>query len=178
MTVNFFKKPAPVPEPVAAPASKPKSLKGKVATASAPVEQAVHKPQIKAKASPDQVLIDEAVRIDFELKASEAYEKIKRLDEIKKVLQSIAATQPTGEEAILTGTEGEITLSACANKTDISDKDGLIGALGQDVFNVISAPNLTDCKKYLSENELLKFIHVTAGSRRLKTIKKFDSKSV
>lgn len=138
-------------------------------------QQAQHKPKVSSKSlTTEQVLIDEAVQIDAELKASEAYEKLKRLDELKKQLQSIAQTFPAGEEAILTGSIGEVVMSPAKKNVELSDKDGLIEKIGQEAFNQIAKPTMTDIKKYLSEIEIAKVTNTTTGSRTLKTIRKYE----
>ncbi len=123
----------------------------------------------------DKVWVDELVQIDGELKDLEVLGKIERRDELKNLLQSVAKELPADQEATLKGTVGEVTFSKCRKETSISDKEGLISALGQDTFNLLASVSLTDLKKYLSENEIAPLVASTNGSRTLKTVKCYDS---
>lgn len=131
----------------------------------------------KAKTSvltQEQMLVDELVMIDLKLKAIDAKTMLERVDAIKKVLQSIAKELPSNEEAIFKGTLGEATFSPCRKDTVVVDKNGLVLALGQEMFNKIATVSLTDLKKYLSENEIVPLVTTGFGSRSLKTVKSYD----
>ena len=100
-----------------------------------------------------------------------------KFEKAKKELASIANDDdrfPDKETAVvLSGNSGEIEFSPASNSREISDKNGLIGALkaklGYDGLIALIKVTLGDMDKYLSEAESAAFIKSVFGSRSLKS---------
>lgn len=132
-----------------------------------------HKPKMVAEVSEEMALVDELVELDAFMTANAIAQKVKRIDAIKKVLQSIAKDMPEGVEAVIAGSVGEAIFSPCKVMTTISDKSALRDALSEEVYFELSNVTLTDAKKYLSEIELEKLSTKSYGSRTLNTVKPY-----
>jgi hypothetical protein len=118
-------------------------------------------------------MVDEYTYIQAEINKHDMAPLIKRQDELKKKLQSIAKADhfEGNKPVLLYGTHGNyLKFSEKNNKTEISDKNGLILAVGQDTFNMMANLTLTDAKKLLSENELAQYTTTVEGSRTLKDV--------
>jgi hypothetical protein len=135
--------------------------------------QHTHKPKIQASLTEVEVLVDELTMIDAKLKSMEVDVMQKRVDEIKNRLQSVAADMPPEQEAVIKGSIGEVTFSPCRRETTITNKAGIAEKVGAEAFLAMAKVNLTDAKKYLSENELAAFTETGYGSRTLKVVKSF-----
>ena len=141
----------------------------------APVETSkqVVTPKVKGGVvTEDQALINEAAQINARLEELEVPAMQKRLDEIKKVFQAKGKELPQDEEAVFVGTEGRLVFSKARVELEITDRNAMIKALGQKVFNEIAKVTLTDMKKYLSEGEIFAFAQQVYGSRSIKVIEK------
>lgn len=132
-----------------------------------------HTPKAKASqvVSEAQAMVDEAVQIHKKLEELEVPAMQKRLDEIKKHFSGIAKSMPQDEVAIFKGTEGELEFTKASQEIEITNKDGLIKALGKDVFKEIAKVSVTDMRKYLAQNEIDQFTTKVPGSRRLASIR-------
>lgn len=119
----------------------------------------------------EQKLIDELVELAEVIKPLES--KMKRYDEIKKLLQSIAKTFPPEQEAVLSGTIGEATLSKCRTETTITNMQAIHDQLGDEAFMALVKISITDLKAYLSEIEIAKVTEKSLGPRSLKAVKRF-----
>lgn len=178
MAVNFTVKPgAKKAEPKAPPAppvtmgAGPLSVGGKQVGEVSDMAVAVqeHKPKFKS-VTEEQLKVDEMVIIDQKMKALEVPEMQKRYDELKKELAATAKTLDPTKPATFVGTEGQIEFSPAREESKVKDKEALIAALGQEVFNQIATVSITDLKKYLSEHELIQLVEKVYGSRTLKSV--------
>ncbi len=135
-----------------------------------------HTPKAKASqvVSEAQAMVNEAVQIHKRLEELEVPAMQKRLDEIKKHFSGIAKSMPQDEVAVFKGTEGELEFTKASQEIEITDKDGLIKALGKDVFKEIAKVSVTDMRKYLAQNEIDQYTAKVYGSRRLASIRKTD----
>lgn len=132
-----------------------------------PEQAQVHKPLLAS--TDEQLKVDEIIQIDQKLAEEEVLHMLERREELRKQLQSIANEKgEPHEEVTLVGTTGTVKFSKCTNKTEISDKNGLIQAMGPEVFMKLATVTATQAKKYLSEIELEKFVTVVPGSRTFK----------
>lgn len=139
------------------------------------------KPKAKAKPKAEAiVLAEELIDLDYRLKQAEAYQMLKRVEELKKRLQSIAQESgaPTDQQYVFDTDDGQVVFSPCRMETRLTDRPGLIKALGQETFNEVAKFTITDARRYLSDNELAKVSVVEPGSRTLKTITKKGEPSV
>ena len=117
-----------------------------------------------------QTLAEELILLQRKLLAAEVPEITKRMDTIKKELQSIAAAAISPYDVwVIDCDTGKVQLSACKHMTAIADKDGVLkyieDKVGKDALASVIQINLTDLKKVLSENEIAKFVTDTPGSR-------------
>lgn len=115
-------------------------------------------------------LASELITLDSHLKESEAYEAIKRVDEIKKALSAAAAEYAPEQEVVFNGENGHVVYSPARVETKISDKAQVVKMLGSDVYLEASTITLTALKKYLSDLELQKVTTTGFGSRTLKAV--------
>lgn len=119
--------------------------------------------------------IDELVVLDIEVAAMKpTLDKHKKLKEELASLANDDTVFPDKSGIIvLTGFKGEIEYSPAANAREITDKNGLIGAIktkvGYDALVEIIKIGLGDVDKYLSTSESVKFIKETFGSRSMKS---------
>jgi hypothetical protein len=129
----------------------------------------------KAKAKPEAiVLAEELIDLDYRLKQAEAYQMLKRVEELKKRLQSIAQESgaPAEQQYVFDTEEGQVVFSPCRMETTITNKASMITIMGQQTFNEVAKVTLTDARKYLSENELATVSVTEPGGRTLKAIMK------
>ena len=142
-------------------------------TAAKPKAAVTHTPKAKASqvVSEAQAMVDEAVQIHQRLEELEVPAMQKRLDEIKKHFSGIAKSMPFDEVAVFKGTKGEMEFTKASMEVEITDKPGLVKALGKDVFMEIAKVGVTDMKKYLAQNEIDQFTTKVPGSRRLASIR-------
>lgn len=138
-----------------------------------PKAAVTHTPKAKASqvVSEAQAMVNEAVQIHKKLEELEVPAMQKRLDEIKKHFSGIAKSMPQDEVAVFKGTEGELEFTKASQEIEITDKDGLIKALGKEVFKEISKVSVTDMRKYLAQNEIDQYTSKVNGSRRLASIR-------
>lgn len=115
-------------------------------------------------------MVIELVDLDGRMKDAGAYEMVKRIDELKKTLQSIAKDADPVQPVTFTCPSGVVVFGECRHETKISDKPMLIKLMGTAEYIEASSITLGDAKKYLSENELAKVVTVGYGSRTLKSI--------
>jgi hypothetical protein len=118
-------------------------------------------------------LVDEYVEIQRELNKVDVTPLLKRQEELKKKLQLIAKSDhfPSNKSVQLWGThQNYVEFSPQVNSTKIVDKNGLIAAVGQEIFNVVASITLTEAKKLLSENELSHFTATVPGARTMKAV--------
>lgn len=123
--------------------------------------------------------VDELVTITAELQKFSA--KIKRAEELKKLLASVAASDRFDKEqaAVLRGDLGVVEFSAPGNSREITDKNGLIGVLREKLgyeglVKEVLKIGLGDADKYLTEVERKPFITVGKGPRSVKSIRLKD----
>lgn len=165
--------------PPAKPASplKKASTKAAAPAATAVVQEAkaevktTAKPKVAGKAviTDEMKLVDELVLLDQWMTQNEVEAKTKRVGELKKLLQSIAADMPPTVEAVLTGMTGVVTFSPAKVMTNFTGTQAdLKAALTPEVYEQLASVTLTDAKKYLSEIELDKLTVKEYGSRVLK----------
>jgi hypothetical protein len=143
-------------------------------SAKAVTKTAAPKTKVTAKAvvTDEMKLVDELVSLDHWMTEHEVESKVKRMGEVKKLLQSIAADMPPTVEAVLEGMTGEVTFSPAKVMTSFTaTQEQLKEALTPEVYDQIATVTLTDAKKYLSEIELDKLTTKEYGSRTLKACK-------
>lgn len=133
----------------------------------------VHKPTFK-KATEQQLKVDELVQIDQKMKELNVDLMVKRREELRKELQSIAQLADPEEEVKLEGMEGYVLFSKASVKLEFQDQNALVEKLTPGVFNLIAKVSVTDAKKYLSENEIANIAAKSFGSRTLKAVMKND----
>lgn len=129
----------------------------------------VHKPKFKALTE-EQVLVDEMVQLKQKMDELEVPAMEARYDECKTKLAAFAKTADPESEKVFVGSLGEVHYSACRVETKVVDKEGLVSAMTQEVFNQVATVKLTDLKKYLSPVEYEKLIERVYGSRTCKAV--------
>lgn len=139
----------------------------------------VQKPKAKksvTKSTPQalsetEVLVNELVHLEEQMKALEVAKMQARHDELKKRLQSIANENFEADvEAVLEGTNGKVIFSPRRTTTSIVDREQMIKLLSPKTFMELANVSLTDLKKYLSENEIESFVGKSFGARTLKAV--------
>lgn len=120
-----------------------------------------------------QTLVNEMVQLEQEFVANDIPDKMKRFEEIKKHLAAIAKDMNADEVAVLKSTLGEVEFSKPSMTTEITDKNALITALGQETFNAVAKVGITEARKYLSEIELAPLSQKVAGPRKLNGVKPY-----
>jgi hypothetical protein len=98
---------------------------------------------------------------------------LKEQESVKKQLQLIAKSDnyPDEKPVRLCGTEGNyVEFTPKRNQTEITDKPGLINAMGQSTWNSLATITLEGAKQVLAESTLLKFTSKVPGSRLMKQI--------
>lgn len=127
---------------------------------------------VKAK-SQTQAITEELIIIHQRLMASEAFEAIKRLEELKKMLHEV--TKESGADPykpyVFKCDFGEVEFGPCTKSVEITDKPKMISLLGEDVFKAIAKVGVTDMKKYLSESEIETLSEKVPGSRSMKAVR-------
>lgn len=124
----------------------------------------------------DKIVEEVDIIIALDAKIEPVRPFIKQFEAHKKVVQSIAAGPEFSPDqtVVLHGSIGVVEFSSATSTLEISDKNGLIGALkakiGYPALLELLNINLTDVKKYLSESELMEFYTPAKGARRLKSI--------
>jgi hypothetical protein len=141
------------------------------AVAQSPITHLIHKPVIKQVASEESILVDELIGLSTFLIESDVAKKLKRVEELKKSLQSIAIDMPADKEAVFKSESGEVIFGPRSTKTTITDKDGLRKKLGEATYFELASVGLTEVKKYLSEIEMEIYSTKEYGSRSLKSCK-------
>lgn len=140
--------------------------------------QSIAKPLTKNKVEAKTEVVvqaEELIDLHKRLTESGAFDMLKRIEEIKKILQGYIKDQ--GDSASPTiafhfETEmGTITFSPCRKETEITDKEKLIGMLTPEVFVQVAKVTMTDAKKYLSESELAQICETSYGSRTMASVK-------
>lgn len=133
----------------------------------------VQAPAAKKLAVTDQQLkVDELIQIETFLQEHEIDLMMKRREEIRKVLQSIANESDPSEDVQLDGTLGHALFAKASQVVSIVDKEGIIEAITPEIFMQLAKVTVTDLKKYLSEIELDKYTKKTMGSRVFKGVTK------
>lgn len=122
--------------------------------------------------SPATVAAEEMLHIYQRLLADDAFVMMKKYEELKKSLQSIAADSgaSTTEPYVFKTDFGTITFSPTASVTKITDKAKMIELLGDEVFAKVATVTLGDLGKYLSANELEQITEKIDGSRKLVSV--------
>jgi hypothetical protein len=118
-------------------------------------------------------LVDEYTTLQALIDAADVTHLIKKQDEIKKQLQSIAKSDqfPSHKPVQLWGThENYVQFSEQKNMQKITDKPGLIDAIGMAKYMANTEITLANAKKLLSENELAKFTATSPGPRTLSAV--------
>lgn len=160
-------------EPAKKAVPKPKAM-GQAHIGTAQV--AVHVPKMLVEQTNEQMLADELITLDTKLKEWGVPEVAKRVDTIKKELQSIAKPMPPDEAVVWEGQLGVVQLTACAQATQVKDVTGLLNFVkdkcGEDAAASLVKISLTDLKKVLSENEMAAYIEVVPGARTCKIVPK------
>ena len=130
-----------------------------------------HKGVAKVQVSNEiTAMVNELVQLDTHMKSVQAYDTIKRIDEIKKLLSAAAKDMPPEVQAVFEGDDGTIVFSEARVESKITDKPGLIKLMGSDVYMQAASITLGEAKKYLSELELQKVTTTGFGSRTLKAV--------
>ena len=118
-------------------------------------------------------MVDEYTALQAQIDAADVSHLIKKQDELKKQLQSIAKSDqfPSHKPVQLWGThENYVQFSEQKNMQKITDKPGLIDAIGMAKYMANTEITLANAKKLLSENELGKFTTNTPGPRTLNAV--------
>lgn len=129
---------------------------------------------VTKKASTTSLLVGELVTLYSELAEAKVFEKVKRLDELKKYIQQTikdGAFDPA-LPVVLKSEAGEAEFGACSNTTVISDMSKVVEMLGLEVFKKLAKVNIGDLQKYLSGEEIASFSEKAYGSRSLKAVRK------
>ena len=98
---------------------------------------------------------------------------MKEAEELKKKLQEYARMDqyPSDNKIQFHGSHGNfVEFSAQANSTKITDKVGLIGAIGPEKYMNYADITLGNAKKLLTESELEKFTSTVPGARTIKKV--------
>lgn len=173
-----------------------KSVFAEIPTSSTQLEQPEAKPQHKPKLSmttkmlvqpkavtkavattlePEEQLVEEFIQIWTRLEAFGAMQMQKRLEEIKKQLQSIANEKgsddeeftfkaPSGSMVFAKRTINKVVKSAAELVEHLNEKFDL-----EQAFSVVKI-GMTELKKLLSENEIEQYVDSVPGSRSLKSV--------
>jgi acyl-CoA-binding protein len=118
-------------------------------------------------------MVDEYTALQSQIDAADVSHLIKKQDELKKQLQSIAKSDqfPAHKPVQLWGThENYVQFSEQKSMQKITDKPGLIDAIGMAKYMANTEITLANAKKLLSENELGKFTTNTPGPRTLNAV--------
>jgi hypothetical protein len=118
-------------------------------------------------------VVDRYTEIQKMLEHMGAGKLIEEHEALKKSLQSIAKSDQYADDkrVQLHGTHNNyVEFSAKTNKTEITDKPGLINCMGQTTFNELAAVTLTNAKKVIPEAKLSQFTTILPGSRTLKHV--------
>jgi hypothetical protein len=118
-------------------------------------------------------LVDRFTQIQLLLEQMGADKLVEEHAELKKSLQSIAKSDQYADDkrVQLHGTHNNyVEFSAKSNKTEITDKPGLINCMGQTMFNEVATVTLGNAKKVVPEAKLSQFTTIVPGSRNLKHI--------
>jgi hypothetical protein len=107
----------------------------------------------------------------FEVKAL-----VKRMDEIRKVLQTVANDTMDGKKpAVFACPEGEVEFSPRQTATEVPDPLGLVQNLltkfGPEATASVVDIAITPLRKLLSELELKAFVHEVPGGRIIKSVR-------
>jgi len=124
----------------------------------------------------EQKMVDDFAAAGAELAPHK--ELIKRYESLKKKVGAIAGDENRYPDAdapvLLRGKSGIVEYSARDEAREISDKQGVVGALkaklGYDGLLEIVNVNLGDIDKYLSAAESSKYIDEVPGSRKLAAV--------
>jgi hypothetical protein len=124
-----------------------------------------------------QLLAGELISLDRKLVDADVPEILKRIEVIKKELQSIAKDAVAPDLGwVIEAPNGVVTVSKCAEKIEIKDLDGLIqyieSKLGHNAVLAVLSAQLTSLRKILGENEIHKFSETVPGARTIKVAHK------
>jgi hypothetical protein len=177
--------------PPAPPPAAPKA-KAKAKVKAAPVETAVTPleaaqalieahpvlsiPPVDAHAlTPVEALTQEFVGLYRRYVEHDMKDIVKRMDEIKKDLQTVANEEMDAKKpATFSCKEGTMTFSERGKAYDVEDPMALVTALndkfGPEVAFSVVAIALTPLRKILSEQELKKYLKESPGARTLKLV--------
>lgn len=152
------------PKPKAATAKAPAATEhyteSEVSTT--PKTGAVITPEMKEKAA-------RLVDIQAQLKSMGANALLAEYEEVKKELAAEVAVLPTTKAINIPTPDGSIVkFSAPRNSTEIVDKEGVRGLLGEEVFNSIYKLGLTDVRKYATDLAIAEFTESKIGARTMK----------
>jgi hypothetical protein len=136
--------------------------------------------ELKVKLAPTKVkqktaaeaLAEELIVLHQQLVATDGFAMFKRYEELKKQLQSIAndSGAPKDKPFVFSTDIGSVIFKECRTETTITDKQFILKQLGMDTFLNVAKVNLTDAKKYLSDNELAQCTEKGFGSRVLQSV--------
>lgn len=132
------------------------------------------KPPQSVLTQDEMKMVDELAQISAEIEAVKP--KLKRYEELKQTLQSVADAKFDQElPAVLKGEIGVAEYSAKGNSRSIKDMNEAIGALkaklGYDKLIELIKINLGDLDKYLTKEETAPLIQTGKGSRSLKSVR-------
>lgn len=109
------------------------------------------------------------VDIQIQLKSMGANQLLDEFDSIKKELAAEVAVMPTTKAISIPTPDGSIVkFSDPKNSTEIVDKEGVRGVLGEEVFQQIYKLGLTDVRKYATDLAISEFTENKLGSRTMK----------
>jgi len=146
------------------------------------VAQVATKAKTKSILTSDEMAaVDEIATLDAQL--AEVAPLIKRKDELKKFLQSVAEddTRFSGTQPVtLKGSTGVVEFGPRKTSREVTDLHGLIGKMKtlvggyENLLDFIKIP-LSAVDKYMSEAEQKAFIGNVEGARSLKSIRSKDA---
>lgn len=119
-----------------------------------------------------EALAEEMINLHQTMTLAGAFVMMKRYEELKKQLQSVAneSGAPKDQPYTFSTDIGTVVFKECRTETTITDKSFILKQLGQNTFMDLAKITLTDAKKYLSDNELSQCTEKGFGSRVLQAV--------
>lgn len=109
------------------------------------------------------------VDIQAQLKTMGANQLLDEFETLKKDLAAEVAVIPTTKPISIPTPDGSIVkFSAPKNVTEIVDKEGVRGVIGEEVFQQIYKLGLTDVRKYATDLAISEFTESKIGARTMK----------
>lgn len=129
----------------------------------------------EARAAYLHQLVTELATTELRLDALGVKALIKRSDELKKEILSLASpTAPTHEELILTGEQVEVTFTAVPELQVIHDKAKLKRALGAAQFDTLAQFSIKALEEFLNKEQLAQVTKKLPGTRRFKEARRIE----